>query len=286
MTPAQLILAVVLAQSGSPAPPAVQPGVLPAGTGERERALWTGMIAAMGAGDGRGPVTAFDLDFDGTLYSGEKQSNDFDARYLYLEPSFVRMVLKSGRERLRGPEGEFVVEKGLGHRLSGREFAEDRRELEESLTVSRTFVGLSDPSRVRVLKLLAQAAPPPALPTPLGPQAGGLEWISVWSPDFRGRASSAAPPASDRIEIGLERTSHRPLLALLTDEKDKRATFLVRLEGFRAVDGFQVPHHITTWRVDPESPESALAEKPALELWLEKGSLRPQLTAEDFRPPR
>lgn len=265
-------------------PPALQPGVLPADTGARESALWKGMLAAMGETASRAAVSAFDLDFDGTLYSGEKQANDFDARYQYLKPAFVRMILKSGRQRLRGPRGDFVIEKGVAYALAGREFAEDRRELEETLTVSRTFVGLSDPSALRVERLLARSDPPPGLPSTLGAEAADLEWLSVWSPDFRSRADARAA-ARDRIDLGLERASHRPRLALLTDESDPRASFLVRLENFRDVDGFQVPHHVTTWRVEPQGPGQGLAEKPALELWLEKGSLRPRLGPEDFLPP-
>ena len=37
-------------------------------------------------------MRAFDLTFEGSAYSAEKQSNDFDARYRFLEPGYVRMT--------------------------------------------------------------------------------------------------------------------------------------------------------------------------------------------------
>jgi hypothetical protein len=294
-TLAMALLAALPARAQTPQPPAPQagadtpalpaPGALPASASEQARALWTQLVAAT-AGEASEPIRAFDLSFDARVYSGEKQSNDGAARYLFLAPGFVRMVLESGRERMRGPDGDFLVDKSGVYPLRGRDFAEDVRELEETVAVARLFVGLTDPSTLRLASLDVLPAAPGRLPEGLAQRAAQLDWIVVTSPDFRGRTDDSRVTL-DRVEIGLERGTHLPLLALVTDPREPGSAVLARLEQYQPLDGYRVPWKVTTWRVTPGPAGAAprpFEDKPAVKLWLKQGRLRPSLQADDFKP--
>jgi hypothetical protein len=247
------------------------------------------------AGESRGPIRAFDLLFEGRVYSGENQTNDLDARYLYLEPGHVRMVMKSGRERMRGPKGDYLIDKSGVYPLRGREYAEDQRELDETVAVARLFVGLSDPGRLRLASLEVLPAPPPRLPEAVAKKAAELDWIVLLSPDFR-RHQDGARATLDRVELGLERESHVPVLAVVTHPTDPHSAVLARLKDYQPLDGYRVPYDVTTWRIAPDqaatgpaagisSQRLAFAAKPAIRLWLKEGRLRPRLEPADFEPP-
>ena len=107
--------------------PGLVPGELPANAAPDAAQAWKALCAAVGAGESGERLRAFDLTFEGTAYSGEAQSNDFDIeRFLYLDPGWVRMTLKSGRVRLRGPAGDFLLDTKRGSQvpLRGKELAQ------------------------------------------------------------------------------------------------------------------------------------------------------------------
>jgi hypothetical protein len=246
------------------------------------QALWNGLIQAA-AGEQQGRITAFELDFDATQYSGEKQSNDVGATYSYMEPNFLRMVLRSGRVRMSSPKGAFLQDKTGVHKLEGRDFAQDLKEVEDSLAVARIFVHLTDPRGVRVESLTALPAAPGGMPAATRKLAAELDWISLVSPDFRGpRAKEGAP--SDRVELGLERGTHLPRLAIVTDPSLLERALILQLGDYTQLDGFRVPGRVTTWRIDPELHPPAFGERAAFDLWLKSGTLRPKLEPAHFEP--
>jgi hypothetical protein len=286
-----LVLAALLhAQEQSAAPAAgaahaASPAVDPAA-----RALWDAIVAAA-AGKSSARATAFVLDFDATRYSGEKQSNDVSATYSYLDPGWVRMVLVSGRQRLRGPDGDWLIDKAGAVRLVGRDFKQDIAELDETVAVARTFAHLTDPRGLRLESLARMAAPPPGLPEELRAKAPALDWLRLESRDFRSppvaRAGRPAEAARlDVLELGVERTTRVPRMAVLTDPGAPQNAIALELNGSVEVDGFRVPERIKTWNIDRALNPPAFAARQTLDLWFKSGTLAPKLSDADFLPPR
>jgi len=268
---------------------------LPASTSARARELFGALLAATEP-KAEERVRSFDLTFEGRAYSGEKQTNDFDARYLYLAPGYVRMDLASGRQRMRGDEGDFLVDKSGVYKLKGRDYAQDVRELDDTVAVSRLFIGLSDPRKLRIESLAVMPAPPAGLPAgSLAEQAAGLDWLVLHSPDFHVQNDKGAPTL-DRVQLGLTRDTHLPVMATVTHGGDELSAVLARLEDYQTLDGYRVPWKVTTWRVaegqvatGPAGPRPsrplAFDQRPAVKLWLKKGRLGAPLTPKDFLPP-
>lgn len=271
-----------------PAAGELVPGVLPEGASPGARAAWQELTAAT-AGAREGGVRAFDLEFDATARQ-ERQSNDFRARYRFLEEgprAFVRITMsQSGRERLRGPEGDFLLQQGQPPlRIEGRELREDKRELDEAVGIARTFAGLSDPRRLRIARLELLAAPPRELPSNLAKLAAGLRWLELSTPDFRRGASDGA---LYRVRLGLEPKTHLPVLAMVAREQgpalELETAQLLQLGDFQEVDGFKIPREVRSFQPDMEQVPRVFSSRSSLELYFLKGTLRPALTSADFVP--
>jgi hypothetical protein len=293
-----LAASAALVQSPTPAPPsppaAAAPvaGQIPPDASADARARWEALVKAA-RGDTTGAIRAFDLQFELRVYSGEKQSNDGGVtRYKYLEPDCVSMEMASGRKRMRGRSGDFLIDKSGVYPLEGRDYKEDQRELAESLSVARLFAGLTDPSRVRLASLGLLSAPPPGLPESLAKTAAGLDWLVLTSPDFLARAAGTRETL-DRVEIGLDRSTHLPALALVADPARPESAVLAQLSDYRLLDGYRVPGEVTTWRVAPPAQGAPtrpvedrlpFSARAAVKLWLMDGSLRAKLEPKDFAP--
>jgi hypothetical protein len=210
--------------------PAAQEAPVGAEVGDAAaRALWEAITdAAVGKHARR--ATAFVLEFEATRYSGENQTNDASATYSYLEPGNVRMVLKSGRERLRGPDGDWLIDKSGAHRLVGRDFKQDIAELDESVAVARTFAHLTDPRGLRMESLRTLAAAPASLPPKLRALAAELDWLRLESRDFRAppRPGEGSAPV-DVLELGVERPTRVPRIAVLTDPQHPEGALVLSL---------------------------------------------------------
>ena len=295
------VLAASASQSPTPQPPqasaaaptaALTPGQLPSGASAGARTAWENLVKAA-RGESTAPISAFQLKFDATVYSGDKQSNDGVTVYKFLAPDCVSMVLASGRERMRGRSGDFLVDKSGVYSLKGKEYKEDERELGETLAVAKLFVGLTEPSRLRLASIEVLAVPPAGLPESQTKRAAELEWIALTSPDFLARAAGSKETL-DRVEIGLDRSAHLPVLAIVTDPARPESAVLAELDKYQILDGYRVPYEVTTWRVAPAQPgapvNSASGRPPfspraAVKLWLIEGSLRAKLEPKDFEPP-
>lgn len=277
------------AQAAVAAPAA---GQIPANASAAARAQWEALVKAT-QGESNGAIRAFKLKFDARIYSGDKGSNDGVTLYKYLEPDCVSMVLPSGRERMRGGKGDYIVDKSGVYALEGREYKEDQRELAETLRVAKLFASLTDPSRLRLASLETLPAPPAGLPADQSERAAGLDWIVLSSPDFLARAPGEKETL-DRVEIGLDKSTHLPVLAIVANPAQPTSAVLALLDQYKPLDGYRVPYEVTTWRVAPPpsgaSPEPPNARLPfsgraAVKLWLIEGSLRAQLQRKDFEPP-
>ena len=271
------------------------PGELPADATPEAVLRWRALCAAVGVAEDGQPLTGFELEFEGRAFLGG-QSNDFDIkRFLYLEPGWVRMELKSGRVRLRGPDGDFLLDtkRGTSVRLRGKELANDIRELNETVRIAKSFVGLSDPSNLRIAQLRLGSTPT-NLPEALREEAAALEWLDLTSPDFHKapprRPADEAPVKEPlyRVRIGCTPGTHLPKLAVIHDVTDGMAriesALLLDFQRFKQIDGFQVPIHLRTHVPDVSASPWVFAERRRMELWMLAGDLSPELGDENFLP--
>ncbi len=279
--------------------PTLEPGVLPADTSARARELWQALIER---NQGPEPIQAFDLAFFIRHRSQDgRQSNDLEARYRFLRPGFVRVSLPSGREHLRGPRGDFLLDAGEAQPLTTRTHVEDRRQLDEAVATARNFLSLTDPARLRITRLRALDAPPFGLPPELGAALEGLVWLEITSPDFhlvgrevpqtaRARAAAAASPPLFRTAIGVGADQQVELAVIHEEQAGALAlgpsTMLVDLEGHTQIDGYRVPRLLRIHEVDLEQSPWAFRPRAATELFLKPESvgLRPKLAPEQFLP--
>ncbi len=275
-------------------------GQLPPDTDPAARSLWESLL---GAAFGEGPVEAvraFDLEFDGRIYQ-DRQTNDFGGRYQYLHPDYVRTQLsKSKRVTMRGPEGDWLIfENGRRVKLVGIDYEVDIEELDRSIGVAQSFVALTDPRTLHIARLERMPAAPPTIPPSLGKRVGELDWLALDTPDFRledeprNAFSQPAPTAVlHRIELGLDRQTHLPALAVIRRADDDPRSFesarLLWLDNFRKLgdDAHLVPHKVITFASKPKSvPPTFESRQPAFELFVKGGTLQPRLGPDDFVPP-
>ena len=296
-------------------PASIEPGVLPTETSPAAREAWAALVLALKPevpqGQTPAAVVAFDLAIETRVVTvmegGSKQRNDVKLRYRYLGPGFVRTTLSdTGVERMRGPDGDWLwdAKKGDLIQLSGREYAQDRRELSQTLSISRNYIALCDPARLRIARLELLAMAPAGLPQldakaakgSAIPLASTLQWLSITSPDFQ----VVEPVKSDQVpmfkaQIGLDPKTKLPLLATIWQEEraDVRiaeTAILVDLKGasnYGRIDGRLVPTFFSVH--DPKLPSSPFTfqANPRVDVVVNTGSSRlsPKLTAADFRPP-
>ena len=270
---------------------------LPAAAAAEARAAWEALLAAAFPADDPAPVTAFELEFEGRMYSADRQTNDFSGKYRYLEPGFVRTELaRSERVTVRGPEGDWLIFKdGRKVKLEGRDFEVDVEELDRTVAVAQSFVALTDPRTIRIERLELLPGPPSSIPDALSKRAAALQWLLLETPDFRLANDrppvAGVPPDLHHIELGLDRQTHLPSLVVVRQKALGQRGFesaqLLALQDFRPLDGYRVPHVVVTYGPDPStSPWTFDARRPAVDLYVRGGTLRPRpaLSPESFRP--
>lgn len=287
------------------------PGVLPADTSPEARAAWAKLLKALApeTAEAAARIDSFDLSIHTRVMSrtdtGAVQPNDFKARYRYLGPGFVRTTLLSENlDRMRGPDGDWLLDpkKADAVKLAGEDFAQDRRELGQTLSLARNYLALAEPAQLRIRSLKLLAAPPAGLPkfgkdgAPKDsalPRAAELVWLALESPDFQVvETKKSKEPPMYRVQLGLDKESGLPLLATVwQDERGAmvaETAVLVDLIGpkqFRRIDGRLVP--VWFQLHDAQLPSSPFAFQPTwrASVFVMDGSrLRPKLTADDFRP--
>lgn len=264
------------------------------------RAAWERLLAASRSGSE--PIRAFELRAEVLTRDGVR-TNEARIAYRYLAPHFIRFNLSQNRETGRGPgvgqsaywlrdREEVVV-------LEGRERTEDRRMVDQMAAVSRNFISLSDPARLRLESIGTLPAAPQAVPPSLEREAKKLEWLSIASADFalldpasRDRRPSANRATVYEVLLGLGETG-LPQLAIVRRVRGEgeplpaTPPMLIRLAGYRELDGFRVPHDLFVYGPDP-SPSRLVGarfeDKPAQEIYVTEADLRPELSEDDFRP--
>lgn len=285
-----LLLSLPLLQDAQTPSPA--PAPIPAPTTDAAaQAAWDALAQAT---LDEKPVTAFDLAFHMRLRPDDIQSNDLAARYRFLAPDFIRATLESGREHLRGPTGDYLIDGKEILKLVGREATQDRQQLDETIGIARNFLALTDPSRLKPTSVQPAATPEHLLPLDLIEHAKTLRWIAITTKGFHLLASPTPLPEgahrSQHALLGLDPTTPTLRLALIIEDTlsaentpiARPTHVLLDLRRTAALDNFQVPRHLRVHTPNPEGQR--FRTKPSFELWLRGGTLRPGFTAAEFNP--
>jgi hypothetical protein len=279
--------APVLGPDGRP----LMPGELPPGTSPAARALWERLLAATLA---PAPVRSFDLRFYLVHRREGPGTNTTQARIRFLWPAFVRASLQSGREHVRGPEGDWLIDHEERVRLIGREGAEDKKQIDETISIARNFLALSDPLSLRLAELAALAGPPEGLPPALVGRARELDWLALTSPDFRlyrsAERPAGAPPPLYRALLGIDRIAGQAELAWIAEAGAPgslaSSALLVHLQHHERRSGFLVPMRLAVYEISELGLPRAFREEPSSELTLKQDGvdLRATLAPADFLP--
>ncbi len=282
-----LLAASLPAQEAVPAPPAA--AALERATPEA-RAAWERLCAATGSGGG-GPLHAFQLRAEVVRRSGV-QNNEGRIEYRYLAPDCIRFMLPSGNETGRfGPAqeqywlqaGEQVIV------LAGREYAEDRRQVDDMCALARNYVALSDPGRLDLRSLELRAGAPADLGPELAKTTKKLVWLALESPDFAlvRREGAVASEALYVVELGL-RPDGLPGVVVIREKPRAGATtsdpLLVELDRYEERSGFQIPLQLRVHALDPALRPRAFAREPSQEVYVTEIVLQPPLRVDDFKP--
>jgi len=287
-----LLLSLLLPQEPSDAPAAPAESATIA-TNSDAQAAWEALAKAT---LDEKPITAFDLAFHLRVRPDDIQTNDLAARYRFLSPGFVRATLESGREHLRGPAGDYLIDGEEVLKLVGREAAEDKKQIDEAVGVAKNFLALSDPARLKPREVQNALPPMHLLPIDLQERAGALRWISINTNGFHLLTSSAKlPEGARRVQRALLGLNAKdPVLELAVIIEDtldakgnptiKPSRVLLDLRRSAALDGFQVPRHLRVHGLELTPNAPRFRAKPSYELWLRGGTLRPKFLADSFRP--
>ncbi len=274
----------------------VLPGEVPAAASVEAKAMWRGLLKTL---DQAKPMQAFQLAFFLRQQAPDPQvnkTNDLDLNFSYLAPRFVRAELESGRTHLRGPSGDFLLDKQEVFRLVGRDFKQDIEQLDQMGAIASNFVALTQPvATLRLAQLELAKEPPRELHPKLRKEADALVWLSVTSPDLFLRMNSARPTGDGlplyRAQLGIDPESATVHLAVIHEQRgDSHApgtAMCVRMADHRRRAKLQIPHHIQVFSIDPSTRPERFYETPGTTLWLngERGRLRAALSPEDFLPP-
>jgi len=272
----------------------VKPGELPPGASPAARERWESLAAELTKEE---PVRSFLLEFYLRQQPRDRpQSNDLRLTFSFLAPSFVRAKLESGRTHLRGPQGDYLLEKNQeAIRLVGREGAEDRKQLDQMAAIASNFVGLTDPRTLRLATLETLDSPPAGIHPKHKSALAPLVWLRATSPDFylgpQGPATDGAPPLY-RADLGIDPETKEVRFALINELFEgkplRSGAMLVNMKAHVKRDALLVPHEVDIYEVDPESMPPRFYASPTSQLWLKKdrGRLRARLQPEDFLPPK
>ena len=290
-----LPLFLLLLQDPAAAPPATaapQASAEPAGDPDA-KAAWKALAKATFAEE---PVTAFDLAFHLRVRPDDIQTNDLAARYRFLSPGYVRATLESGREHLRGPAGDYLIDGEEVLKLVGREATEDKKQLDEAVGVAKNFLALTDLARLKPQEVSGALAPMHLLPEELKERASTLRWISIRTDGFHLLSSSAKLPEGarrvQRAVLGLHTKDPVLELAVIIEDTlgadglplSKPSQVLLDLRQSAALDEFQVPRHLRVHGLELVNNVPRFRAKPSYELWLRGGTLRPKFVADAFKP--
>lgn len=255
------------------------------------RELFDRMVVASGRA-GRAPLTAFHLRADVLVRSGV-QSNETHIDYRWLAPDCVRFMLPSRNEtgRFGRRKDQYWLESEDGVLvLAGREYAEDRRQVDDMAALATNYVALTDPARLDLRSLERLDRGPANLPRRYAREARDLVWLDLVSPDFAlvQRSENGAPAELFRVSLGLAEDA-LPRFALIRPEPGDGGppwpgdALLVAFQNYQDRSGFRIPFTLLVHAPDPDRPTRFLSS-PSQEIWVTEADLRPSFAVDDFKP--
>lgn len=280
-----------LASLPAPAPVCARQEPVPTAAGLAQatpeaRAVWELVCAASGSVE-REPLSAFQLQA-GVLTRAGVQTNETRIEYRYLAPDCIRFMLPSKNETGRfgpAPEQYWVRSGEQVTILSGREFKEDRKKVDDMLALARNYVALSNPARLD-LRALELCTAPTDLGPALAKKTRKLRWLALESPDFT-LVKSEAPRAGEtlyRVELGLDQ-KHLPAVAIVREKgRPESDPLLVEFSAYQPSDDFTLPFQLRVHVLDRARTPPVFADDASQEVYVTSAALRPQLTLEDFQP--
>ncbi|HED66992.1 MAG TPA: hypothetical protein ENJ09_15730 [Planctomycetes bacterium] len=260
------------------------------------REAWARFVHAARPDGGTEPIQSFRLHAEGLRRDGV-QTNETKFDYSYLAPDCIRFALPDGNEtgrRGRRQRDYWKLAKNGVTRLVGRDFAQDRRLVEQMHTLARNFTSLASPNALRIQSLSLLDAPPPELWPKLRRQTRRLTWISITSPDFalflRDAAEERGHPLY-RVDIALgdqEPDRDLPRYAVIrelpSEGRPPAPPLLVALKDYIESDSIPFPTTILAYALEESDVGAVFSELPIQEVYILEASLSPDLTVADFDP--
>jgi len=272
---APLLLAACAALQSPAQAPAETPG-------SDARALFTRVCAASGPAE-RAPLTAFRLVAEARTRNGV-QTNDLEVDYRYLAPDCIRFRLPSKNETGRfGPEEKQYWLKSGDETvfLAGREYKEDRRQIDDMLALARNYIALSNPASLKLEALELLSAAPPDLGEAIAKKTKKLTWIALESPDFAlVRREGTLPKGTYRVELGIDSKDLPAAVVIRAKSDASTAPLFVFLSDYRETSGFKLPMQLHVHVKD--GPH--FAEFASQEVYVKTAELRPSFSVKDFQP--
>jgi len=263
-----LLAACAALQSPTPAPDA--------------RALFTRVCAASGPAE-RAPLSAFRLVAEARTRNGV-QTNDLEIDYRYLAPDCIRFRLPSKNETGRfGPDEKQYWLKSADETvvLSGREYKEDRRQVDDMLALAKNYVALSNPAALKLEALELLGAAPSDLGEALAKKTKKLTWLALESPDFAlVRREGALPKGTYRVELGIDSKDLPAAVVIRAKADATTAPLFVFLSDYRETSGFKLPMQLHVHVKDG----ATFAEFASQEVYVKTAELRPSFKVGDFQP--
>jgi len=268
--------------------PAQTPSTAAAAQADEARARFDRLCAASGP-EAREPVTAFVLQAEVLTRSGV-QTNEARIEYRYLAPDCIRFMLPSRSEtgRFGLAQEQYWLKSGKDVVvLAGREYKEDRQQVDEMAALARNYLALSDPRRVNLVSLELLAVPPRDLPEELARTGKKLVWLALESPDFALVRREGTPPPPGtlyRVELGLGEDDLPRMAIVRARAGVNDAPLLVVLDSYRAASGFRVPYHLAVHVLEAGRKPAVFAPRASQDITVTQADLRPALRVDDFRP--
>ncbi len=279
------------------------PGRIPEGTSPQARALWRKLTTGDGEpGVKPSPIHAFRLAFEVQVRQPGK-FNEIQASIQFLQdpegPFIEAHFQREARRSVRGPQGDYLIEKDHVQPMRGLDFEQDRQALDQWCSLGTQFLLLSQPERLRLWSLTQRTlTPEPQAPlaadlfpitfvdrTPLmlrdprhAQQARSLEWLELTTPDISLYRSAATQGKHivQRALIGIDPQSGEVRMAQLSEDIDGaivlETALLVFVETYRELGpGRRVPSKLEVREVDPRTSPWSFAHRSGTTLYLKKG---------------
>ncbi|MFT5286087.1 MAG: hypothetical protein ACI8TQ_002255 [Planctomycetota bacterium] len=239
-------------------------------------------------------VTALDLSFN--LITRGEGSLEIHPRVQWSSPNSIRLEL-DGKEQVRGPDGDWLREGKELIRLAGRDYAEDRRQIDQYLVIIQNFAALTNPKSLTLENLTIVKDLPFSFPKRhtlnRSKDRKRITWVRFESADLQLPSEGGWAgdfPEKHLVFVAIDSARDLPVMALIADRRGEQTPLLLSLSDARALDDLRVPYETMVYPLIPSEPGSkkpfVIADKPAQELYIEGGTVRAKFKSKHFSWPK